>query len=111
MLRKIGRLQDYGKARKLYERAAEDGCDRESFLLGNLYEHGVGVPESLLGAHLYEHASDSGNVDSSVRLGSMVLEGQGVVLDLSRTVELFACAGDAHGAGRVGAVFSYGRGI
>ena len=56
--------------------AAAAGLPAALFSLGNLHEHGAGVPQDLgRAAQLYQQAADSGHVRAQVRWGLALLQG------------------------------------
>ncbi|GAB2873995.1 tetratricopeptide repeat protein [Microbulbifer echini] len=66
--------QDYQRALKIYQYAAQQGSARASFNLGLLYQHGLGVERNLQQAIGYlKQAAEAGSVDAMNALGLLFL--------------------------------------
>lgn len=102
----IGVVQDYGKAREWYERAAEAGNADAMYSLGVLYYHGRGVGQSYVIARVqYEKAADRGDSDALTSLGALYQNGHGVEQDYIIARTLYEKAIDK---GNVVAMFNLG---
>jgi TonB family protein len=88
-----GLKPDYGKARIFGERAAASGRESAWFILGNLYQHGLGVAVSLNRAfECFEKGAREGHVKSQNRLGWLLLNGFGVEQDAKEAAVWFELA-------------------
>jgi TPR repeat protein len=77
--------QDYARAVQLLRPIAESGNVRAQFLLGFMYEGGMGVPEDdTEAAKWYRRAADTGDDYAQYHMGVMHRDGQGVPRDLVR---------------------------
>jgi len=95
----------------LQYRAASGDLDAQVGL-GNAYESGQGVPESLTeAARWYERAAAAGHVGAQVNLATMYLEGQGVRRNTALAARWYreaAGRGDAHAQFSLGVLLESG---
>lgn len=97
---------DLGKAKELYERARQAGCERSTTNLGCMYENGAGVEQDLEKAkELYEEAHQAGNALATNNLGYMYLMGRGVEQSHEKAAYFFDLA---HLSGVKNATFNLG---
>jgi TPR repeat protein len=77
--------QDYANALQLLRPLAESGNVRAQFLLGFMYEGGMGVlQDDIEAAKWYRRAADTGDDIAQYHIGIMHLNGEGVPRDLVR---------------------------
>ncbi len=95
--------------------AAERGNGNAGYLLGMLYQCGLGVQQSIPQAIAWhEKAAKSGNPQAMRILGVFYERGQGVMLDYSKALDLLeqaAKAGDTSAMVELGFLYQSGRGI
>jgi len=77
--------KDYGKAAKLWERAAASGVTSAKNNLGYLLSEGLGVKQDQpRAAALWLEAAKAGHAESQVHLGNALFYGYGVPMDQAR---------------------------
>jgi TPR repeat protein len=75
--------QDYASALQLLRPLAESGNVRAQFLLGFMYEGGIGVlPDDIEAVKWYQRAADTGDDYAQYHMGIMHMNGRGVPRDL-----------------------------
>lgn len=75
-------LRDFEEAARWYFKAAEAGCARAQYNLGELYVSGLGVLRDYAEAMRWLlMAAEKGNAAAQARLGAMYYKGQGVARD------------------------------
>ncbi|KRY50644.1 Protein sel-1 -like protein 1 [Trichinella britovi] len=85
-----GTEQNFSKAFKYFNLAAEQGSPEGQVYLGTMYYHGWGVTQNLPAAlKLFHLASQSGNVVAYYNLGQMHAMGLGVARSCSTAVEFY----------------------
>jgi len=73
--------------------AAEEGHIEAQYILGGMYEIGIGVARNNRQcAQWWQKAADQGHVDSQKALGSMYFSGRGVPLSYEKAMELYLMA-------------------
>jgi TPR repeat protein len=71
--------QDYSKAHKWFEKAADDGNTGAMIHLGCLYEQGLGVAQDYGKAlEWFQKAVDAGNTDTMINLDQLYENGLGI---------------------------------
>jgi hypothetical protein len=74
---------------------AEDGNIEAQYILGGMYEIGLGVARNDgQCAHWWREASDQGHAGSQKALGSMYFSGRGVPQDYAKSMELYLMAAE-----------------
>ena len=74
---------------------AEDGNVEAQYILGGMYEIGLGVARNdNQCAHWWQEAANQGHVGSQKALGSMYFSGRGVPLDYAKSMELYLMAAE-----------------
>ena len=93
----------------------EKGKAWAQFMLGQRYEHGLGVDQSYQqAAELYDLAASQGNVNAQYNLGVMYRDGQGVDQNYERAAEYFEAAarqGDGMAQFNLGDLYVQGQGV
>jgi TPR repeat protein len=90
ILEEPGELQNYSEAARLYETAAEKGCDPAKASLGNLLIRGLGVQTNLTrGVALLREALRKKSVDAMLLLGKIAEEGLLGIPDVVQAFERF----------------------
>ena len=80
--------QDSAKARIMFQRSAEGGCEASAAALGDIYHMGKGIPVSFEEAkHWYERAPNHAVALNG--LGHLYRDGKGVSVDIDRAMDLF----------------------
>jgi TPR repeat protein len=83
VLGRLGKTQDYGKARSYFEGAAASGYARAMTDLGSMLASGEGMPRDFAKAKaLYEQAAAAGDGRAFRELAVMHAQGEGVPVDL-----------------------------
>ena len=83
VLGRLGKAQDYTKARRYFEGAAASGYVRALTDLGSMFAAGEGVPPDFAKAKtLYEQAAAAGDERAFRELAVMYAQGEGVPVDL-----------------------------
>jgi TPR repeat protein/energy-coupling factor transporter ATP-binding protein EcfA2 len=110
-----GVAQDYVRARKLYEEAADKGEALATNNLGGLYENGWGVAQNYAKAReLYEKAAGKGDARAMNNLGRLYENGWGVAQDYMKARELYekaAATGNPFAMGNLGLLYRNGQGV
>jgi hypothetical protein len=105
---------DYDGALSVLQPLAAQGDPEASLLLGEMAEHGWGVPKSDSAAWaFYKRAADRGLAEAAARAAAFAESGRGVATDRRLAYTLYkraADAGNARARGRIGAMALYGRG-
>jgi len=93
--------------------AAEDAHIEAQYILGGMYEIGLGVARNNRQcAHWWQAAADQGHVGSQKALGSMYFSGRGVPLDYARAMELYLQAAEqGHPHAQKYVALGYRRGL
>ena len=87
--------QDYAKAFKYYEMAANQNDNVAINNLGSLYYSGIGTPRNLLKAtQMFSKAAELGNTESMVNLGFIYISGQGELYRPQEAIMLFEKASE-----------------
>ena len=74
---------------------AEDGNVEAQYILGGMYEIGLGVARNdNQCAHWWQEAANQGHAGSQKALGSMYFSGRGVPLDYAKSMELYLMAAE-----------------
>lgn len=82
--------EDFGAARTMLKRLAQDGDIRAQYLLGRIYSEGEGVSkDDAEGAKWYRLAADRGDIVSQLALGTMYVNGRGVKRNLIQAYSWF----------------------
>ncbi len=72
----------YRESRPVFERLANQGHVRSQFMMGTIYEQGLGVPKDIaIAARWYEKAGKGGNDSAQYNLGILYQFGRGVPKD------------------------------
>lgn len=107
--------QDYGKARRWYERAADQSDAMAQVHLGKLYLLGQGVPKDYVQARQwFEQAAAQGNAEAQTNLGALYEFGDGVLQDYAMArqwLEKSAAQGEAMAQIRLGTLYLRGKGV
>jgi|GEM_PF-2851843 len=75
-------LQDYERARDIWQSLAEQGDAAAAVRLADLYQLGLGVlPDFAVAAHWLGVAADAGDADAQFELGTLYASGRGVTPD------------------------------
>ena len=95
----IGISQDYTKAMKWYERAAENGNSTAMINLGAIYERGIDISQGIdipqdyaKAIELYERAAEKGNTTAMNYLGNMCRLSIGIPQDYTKAIEWYGRA-------------------
>ncbi len=106
---------DYAKAHTIAGRLAKGGNADAEFILGYLYQNGLGVRADIGAALRYlGDAAVKGNADAQLALGILAFEGDGVYPDYERAAGWFRLAssqGDPRGDVRLGLLYAEGVGV
>jgi len=98
---------------RLYRRAAEAGHLGAMQALGQMYEHGRGVPTNLTAAVVwYRRAAEAGHVGAMLDLGRMHESGRGVPMNVEETLGRYrraAEAGNSQAMVTLGEIYEAGR--
>jgi TPR repeat protein len=107
--------KDYVLARQLYEKAAAAGEAGSMDNLGNLFQHGLGVPKDFLEAReWYQKAAAAGAAVGMTNLGRLYVSGNGVPKDYTEALKWFqkaVAAGDPLGMFNLGNLYEHGTGV
>lgn len=89
----------YTDSRPVFEKLAARGHVRSQFMLGTIYEQGLGVPKDLpAAARWYEKAGEGGNDSAQYNLGILHQFGRGVAKDPVAAARWLRLAGEqGHG--------------
>jgi TPR repeat protein len=80
---RLGKTQDYGKARRYFEGAAASGYARAMTDLGSMFASGEGMPRDFDKAKkLYEQGAAAGDERAFRELAVMHAQGEGMPVDL-----------------------------
>ncbi len=105
--------RDFLKAETLYRSLAEAGVSEAQFVLGSMYDVGVGVPQDYLEAlKWYRLAAKQGNVKAQSKLGAMYDIGLEVPQDRLEAMKwwrLAADQGDIFAQYNLGAIYDHGK--
>ena len=113
----LGVKQDYAKAMKWYQKAAENGNNdvQLQYELGYMYENGLGVEQDYVkAAEWYEKAAINGHLLAQYNLGYFYDEGLGVKQDYVKAAEWYEEAAiNGHPEAQVflGAMYEDGVGV
>jgi TPR repeat protein len=91
--------KDYGESRRIFHSLADAGNVRAQFMMGTVYEQGLGVPQDLAAAaRWYRRAADGGNASAQYNLGIFYQFGKGVAKDPAEAARLLRMASEqGHG--------------
>ena len=107
--------QDYEKAAKWYQEAADQGIAEAQYNLGVMYERGEGVPQDDEKAmELYREAAYQGLAKAQFNLGDMYYSDDGVPQDYKKAVFWYQEAADqgfAKAQNNLGVMYRKGRGV
>lgn len=107
--------QDYAKAMKWYQLAAEQGNDSAQTNIGSFYYFGHGVPQDYGEAgKWFRLAAEQGNHTAQFSIGNMYENGDGVPQDYAEARQWYLLAaeqGEAYAQNRLGAMYYLGRGV
>lgn len=111
-----GKKQNYGTARKWLERAVEAGDALAMYLLGVMYQDGLGMWGQYYekAAKLFRRSSNLGYAPAMVELGKMYAAGEGVRRNMQKAVQLYRLAaekGEAKAHLILGNRYRDGRGV
>lgn len=85
----------YGESRPVFERLAAQGHVRSQFMMGTIYEQGLGVPKNLAAAaRWYRKAGEGGNDSAQYNLGILYQFGRGVPKDAAKAAHWLHLAAD-----------------
>jgi TPR repeat protein len=99
---------DHSKARELYLRAADRGSTRAMLNLGKLYSTGQGVKRSESDAFYWcNRAAENGSAPAQALAGTMLLEGQGTAVDISKGISYLRAASDSEPSAQTSLGFFY----
>lgn len=89
----------YAESRRIFHALAEQGDARAQFMMGTIYEQGLGVPKDLAtAARWYRLAADGGNASAQYNLGVFYQFGKGVPKDPTLAAHwLLKAAEQGHG--------------
>ncbi|CAE7200067.1 esiB [Symbiodinium sp. CCMP2592] len=108
-------VQDFRRAKDLYELGIAKGSTAAYYDLGRLYQHGLGVARDYEKAReLFQQAMQKGNADAPTNLGILYEFGQGVAKDLRRARELYEIGierGNGAAPAALGNMYYHGRGV
>ena len=92
----FGVFNEYKKAIKYFEQAAQQGNINAYLFLGTMYLHGDGVPQDYKKAFEYfELAAQQGSSAAYYALGNMYLHGEGAPQDSKKAIEYLEIAAQA----------------
>ncbi|MGH6621126.1 MAG: tetratricopeptide repeat protein [Alphaproteobacteria bacterium] len=89
----------YGESRRIFDALANGGDAQAQFMMGTIYEQGLGVPKDLAAAaRWYRKAAEAGNASAQYNLGIFHQFGKGVAKDPVEAARLLRLAADqGHG--------------
>jgi uncharacterized protein len=89
----------YAESRRIFLALADEGDARAQFMMGTIYEQGLGVPQDLeAAARWYRLAADGGNASAQYNLGIFYQFGKGVPQDPAEAARwLLKAAEQGHG--------------
>jgi uncharacterized protein len=89
----------YAESRRIFAALADEGDVRAEFMMGTIYEQGLGVPQDLeAAARWYRRAADGGNPSAQYNLGIFYQFGKGVPKDPTEAARwLLKAAEQGHG--------------
>jgi TPR repeat protein len=89
----------YGESRRIFHALADEGDARAQFMMGTIYEQGLGVPMDLAtAARWYRLAAEGGNPSAQYNLGVFYQFGKGVPKDPKTAAHwLLLAAEQGHG--------------
>ena len=89
----------YAESRRIFGALAEGGDVRAQFMMGTIYEQGLGVPKDLAAAaEWYRRAAAAGNASAQYNLGVFYQFGKGVPKDAAKAARLLRQAAEqGHG--------------
>jgi uncharacterized protein len=89
----------YAESRRIFLALADEGDARARFMMGTIYEQGLGVPQDLeAAARWYRLAADGGNASAQYNLGIFYQFGKGVPQDPAEAARwLLKAAEQGHG--------------
>ena len=109
------RANDYAKAFKLFEYAAERGNVYSQSMVGYLYDKGEGVGQDYLKAKAwYEKAASQGDVYSYMAIGNLYYSGRGVEQNYTKAFEYWykaASQGNIAAQYNLASLYANGRGV
>lgn len=83
-------LENYTEAREWYQKSAEGGHSGAQWMMGIMYERGLGGEQNFKkAAEWHEKAADQGNAWAQCSLGWLYIRGQGVPQDIYKAKQLF----------------------
>ncbi|HHE9990226.1 TPA: tetratricopeptide repeat protein, partial [Haemophilus influenzae] len=107
--------KDFKAMLAIIQPLAEQGDAISQFLLGGMYEEGLGVKQDYFEAvKWYRKAADKGDAAAQFNLGVMYSQGQGVKQDDFEAVKWFRKAaeqGEANAQFNLGNMYANGRGV
>jgi len=89
----------YAESRQVFQALADAGDARAQFMMGTIYEQGLGTPKDLAAAAAwYRRAADGGNASAQYNLGVFYQFGKGVAKDPAEAARrLHMAAEQGHG--------------
>jgi TPR repeat protein len=91
--------KNYGESHRIFRALADAGDVRSQFMMGTIYEQGLGVAQDLpAAAFWYRRAADGGNASAQYNLGVFYQFGKGVTKDPVEAAQLLRQAAEqGHG--------------
>jgi hypothetical protein len=91
--------KNYAESRRVFNSLADAGDARAQFMMGTIYEQGLGVPKDLTAAaRWYRRAADGGNASAQYNLGIFHQFGKGVAKEPAEAARLLRLAAEqGHG--------------
>jgi TPR repeat protein len=87
--------KNYGQSRRVFHALAEAGDARAQFMMGTIYEQGLGVPKDLkTAARWYRLSAEGGNASAQYNLGVFYQFGKGVAKDPAEAVRWLRMAAE-----------------
>ena len=104
---------NFAKAERLYRSLAETGVTDAQFILGSMYDIGLGVPQDYTEAlKWFRMAAEQGNTKAQSKLGAMYDIGLEVPQDRMEAIKWWRLAaeqGDAFAQYNLGAIYDHGK--
>ena len=108
-------LKDFATAIKLYGLLAVQGEASAQFILGTMYDQGMGAPQDYaVAAKWYRMAADQGLAEAQMKLGGLYATGQGVLQDDVEAAKWFLLAahkGVTKAQEVLGLMYASGKGV
>ena len=91
--------KNYAQSRRIFHALADEGNVRAQFMMGTIYEQGLGVPKDLAtAARWYRQAAEGGNPSAQYNLGVFYQFGKGVPKDAAEAARWYLkAANQGHG--------------